>query len=200
MNGLARVMFLSNGAIPSRQRHRNGPCTLPILISFIMTQIQTAEKILLWTLVVEWPQKVFSTVSVTTKWWYACSICFNHCISNSPCTWLIICFTGWVDAEAGKTYPGNGHLTAVLWRASHWVGCGEASRGNRHYQVCRYYIPGEFVYLSIWSYYTSQYHNHSQFTPFNISLWYFLFPIGNCGISKGSKNYSKMLQSSSGCK
>ena len=95
MNGLARVMFLSNGAIPSRQRHRNGPCTLPILISFIMTQIEeTAEKILLWTGVVKWPQKVLSTVSVATQWWRACRICLTTAFPTHHALGLLFVLQG----------------------------------------------------------------------------------------------------------
>ncbi|KAL7542082.1 hypothetical protein ACHAXR_011501 [Thalassiosira sp. AJA248-18] len=53
----------------------------------------------------------------------------------------------WVEDEADDPYPANGHLTAVLWRASKYVGCGEASKprkggGMCHAQVCRYTRPG----------------------------------------------------------
>ncbi len=48
----------------------------------------------------------------------------------------------WVDFEVGLPYPSNGHLTAALWRASRYLGCGEAvrpyGRGVCRIQVCRY--------------------------------------------------------------
>ena len=52
--------------------------------------------------------------------------------------------TGWVEEEAGAAYPANGHLTQVLWRATTWAGCADASSGYTHIQVCRYARPGEF--------------------------------------------------------
>jgi len=39
-------------------------------------------------------------------------------------------------------YPENGHMTQALWRATEYVGCGEAKKGNRYYQVCQYSKPG----------------------------------------------------------
>jgi len=51
-----------------------------------------------------------------------------------------------VENEADDDYPDNGHLTQVLWRATKWVGCADASRpydgGRCHTQVCRYARPG----------------------------------------------------------
>jgi len=48
--------------------------------------------------------------------------------------------TRWVDDEAPLPYGQNGHLTAALWRATHYVGCAISSstegRGC-HIQVCR---------------------------------------------------------------
>lgn len=48
----------------------------------------------------------------------------------------------WVEDEANLDFPANGHLTQVLWRATEWVGCAEAQRGNTRVQVCRYARPG----------------------------------------------------------
>ncbi|KAL9184535.1 hypothetical protein ACHAXT_012505 [Thalassiosira profunda] len=55
--------------------------------------------------------------------------------------------TRWVDNEANDDYPANGHYTQALWRATEYVGCGEASKpkpggGMCHTQVCRYTRPG----------------------------------------------------------
>ena len=48
----------------------------------------------------------------------------------------------WVDFEVGLPYPSNGHLTAALWRAGKYLGCGESARqfgrGVCRIQVCRY--------------------------------------------------------------
>ena len=49
----------------------------------------------------------------------------------------------WVEFEINRPYPGNAHLTQALWRASKYLGCGEASKslGNNKMcrtQVCRY--------------------------------------------------------------
>mmetsp|Transcript_21615 Transcript_21615/g.35360 ORF Transcript_21615/g.35360 Transcript_21615/m.35360 type:complete len:654 (-) Transcript_21615:19-1980(-) len=48
----------------------------------------------------------------------------------------------WVDFEKGLPYPSNGHLTAALWRAGKYLGCGEGARaygkGVCRIQVCRY--------------------------------------------------------------
>ena len=49
----------------------------------------------------------------------------------------------WVDFEEGLPYPSNGHLTAALWRAGKFLGCGEGAReygrnGICRVQVCRY--------------------------------------------------------------
>jgi len=53
----------------------------------------------------------------------------------------------WVEDEVDYGYPGNGHLTQVLWRASKYVGCADASKaktngGRCRVQVCRYARPG----------------------------------------------------------
>lgn len=52
-----------------------------------------------------------------------------------------------VEKEVDKEYPENGHLTQVLWRATKYVGCAEASKLRQskemcHVQVCRYARPG----------------------------------------------------------
>ena len=51
-------------------------------------------------------------------------------------------YTGWVESEIDLDPPENGHLTQVLWRATTWVGCADASNGDYHIQVCRYARPG----------------------------------------------------------
>lgn len=48
----------------------------------------------------------------------------------------------WVEGEVGKKPPANYHLTQVLWRASKYVGCADASNGNYYVQVCRYKVSG----------------------------------------------------------
>ena len=55
--------------------------------------------------------------------------------------------TRFVEREQGLGYPQNGHLTQVIWRATHYVGCGESvkqlSNGRTcHTQVCRYVKAG----------------------------------------------------------
>jgi len=51
-----------------------------------------------------------------------------------------------VEGEEDAGYPGNGHLTQVLWRATKFVGCADAVKpydgGQCHAQVCRYSKPG----------------------------------------------------------
>ncbi|KAL7465485.1 hypothetical protein ACHAXS_005808 [Conticribra weissflogii] len=52
----------------------------------------------------------------------------------------------WVDWEVNRPYPGNAHLTQALWRASHYLGCGESVKdfrnGKCRVQVCRYARAG----------------------------------------------------------
>lgn len=43
----------------------------------------------------------------------------------------------WVDFEVNRPYPGNAHLTQVLWRASKYMGCGEASKSLGSGKMCR---------------------------------------------------------------
>jgi len=55
--------------------------------------------------------------------------------------------TRFVEDEANVRYPENGHFTQVLWRATAYVGCADASQPRRgggmcHTQVCRYAKPG----------------------------------------------------------
>jgi hypothetical protein len=49
--------------------------------------------------------------------------------------------TRWADDEASSM---GGHFTQVVWRATRYVGCGEAVRsgGGGHVQVCHYVTPG----------------------------------------------------------
>jgi hypothetical protein len=55
-----------------------------------------------------------------------------------------------VEREIGLPWARNGHLTNVIWRATTYVGCAEATRsyevnGETHFcraQVCRYAKPG----------------------------------------------------------
>ena len=47
-----------------------------------------------------------------------------------------------MEDEIDDDPPANGHLTQALWRPSTWVGCADASVGDRHVQVCRYAVPG----------------------------------------------------------
>ncbi|KAL7529682.1 hypothetical protein ACHAWF_003079, partial [Thalassiosira exigua] len=52
----------------------------------------------------------------------------------------------WVEREIGWDYPDNAHLTQALWRASKYLGCGEAEKeyndGMCRVQVCRYAKAG----------------------------------------------------------
>ena len=52
----------------------------------------------------------------------------------------------WVDNEEDLGYPGNAHLTQALWRATKYLGCGEATKpfngGTCRIQVCRYARAG----------------------------------------------------------
>lgn len=55
--------------------------------------------------------------------------------------------TRWVENERNLSYPANGHMTQVVWRATRYVGCGEAQKnmgGGKmcHVQACRYTKPG----------------------------------------------------------
>lgn len=55
--------------------------------------------------------------------------------------------TRWVEEEIGLSPPDNLHLTQVLWRATKFVGCADASRKydngkTCHVQVCRYSKAG----------------------------------------------------------
>jgi hypothetical protein len=43
----------------------------------------------------------------------------------------------WVDQEADLPNPHNLHLTQALWRATKYVGCGDALRENNDGSVCR---------------------------------------------------------------
>jgi len=56
----------------------------------------------------------------------------------------------WVEGEEDLIWPGNIHLTQVLWRATTHVGCARASKQDSnsggfltcHSYVCRYARPG----------------------------------------------------------
>ena len=52
----------------------------------------------------------------------------------------------WIDRELTWPYPANAHLTQALWRASKYMGCGEAEKdwqgGKCRVQVCRYAKAG----------------------------------------------------------
>ncbi|EJK68903.1 hypothetical protein THAOC_09884 [Thalassiosira oceanica] len=52
----------------------------------------------------------------------------------------------WIDRELGWPWPANAHLTQALWRASKYMGCGEAEKdwqgGKCRVQVCRYAKAG----------------------------------------------------------
>jgi hypothetical protein len=45
----------------------------------------------------------------------------------------------WTENEESKR---GGHFTQVLWRATKYVGCGQASSGSGSYQACQYVTPG----------------------------------------------------------
>jgi Cysteine-rich secretory protein family len=47
--------------------------------------------------------------------------------------------TRWTENEESSF---GGHFTQVLWRATKYVGCGQASSSRGHYQVCHYVTPG----------------------------------------------------------
>lgn len=54
----------------------------------------------------------------------------------------------WFEGEAGyNSFPSNGHYTQVGWRATEYLGCGQASKlldtgYTCHIQTCRYLKPG----------------------------------------------------------
>ena len=52
----------------------------------------------------------------------------------------------WIDRELTWPWPANAHLTQALWRASKYMGCGEAEKdwqgGKCRVQVCRYAKAG----------------------------------------------------------
>jgi len=55
--------------------------------------------------------------------------------------------TRWVEREEGLKYPANAHLTQVIWYATEYVGCGDASKKMSNgqtcqVQVCRYARAG----------------------------------------------------------
>lgn len=67
--------------------------------------------------------------------------------------------SAWVEGEQDLPWNDNGHLTQVLWRATEWVGCADASSGTMeelhedgwtkrivpvgpHFTVCRYARAG----------------------------------------------------------
>ena len=56
----------------------------------------------------------------------------------------------YVEREENWQPPQNSHLTQVLWRATKFVGCAEASKSmgegkTCHTQVCRYSRPGKEI-------------------------------------------------------
>jgi uncharacterized protein YkwD len=57
--------------------------------------------------------------------------------------------TWWVEDEMKPTATTIGHMTQVLWRATEYVGCGEARRGNTFYKVCQYSKPGNCDSMSL---------------------------------------------------
>ena len=57
--------------------------------------------------------------------------------------------TWWVEDEMKPTATTIGHMTQVLWRATEYVGCGEARRGNTFYKVCHYSKPGNCGSMSL---------------------------------------------------
>ena len=72
---------------------------------------------------------------------------------------ILIC---WVEREVDHEYPHNSDLSQLLWRATKYVRCGEASKslngGMCHIKVCHYARPG-----------ISRVHTHLQ-TTCNICL------------------------------
>jgi hypothetical protein len=54
---------------------------------------------------------------------------------------------GWFDNQINLPYGQKGHATQVVFRSSHYVGCGEAEKdlhsgGKCYIKVCRYLSPG----------------------------------------------------------
>ena len=43
----------------------------------------------------------------------------------------------WVDREEFVEYPENAHLTQALWRATRYLGCGDAAKFYEDGSVCR---------------------------------------------------------------
>ena len=55
--------------------------------------------------------------------------------------------SNWYDREINLPFGQNGHATQVVYRSSHYVGCGIAEKdmnggGKCFIQVCRYLAPG----------------------------------------------------------
>jgi hypothetical protein len=55
----------------------------------------------------------------------------------------------WVEFEINRPYPGNAHLTQALWRASKYLGCGEASKSLGNNKMCRTQVCRYARYVSL---------------------------------------------------
>ena len=91
-------------------------------------------------------QRMYYLVSLSCNK-YVCCMC-----TSAKCVFVCSNCTGFVEDEANLSYPDNGHLTQILWRATRYVGCADAVRpydgGRCHTQVCRYSKPGKHMSLA----------------------------------------------------
>ena len=88
-------------------------------------------------------QKWANHLAATGTWGHSSGLGENlasHTDSNGYNRSTSSILTRWVEEEMNTSR--NGHMTQVLWRASEYVGCGEAKKGDRYYQVCQYSRPG----------------------------------------------------------
>jgi hypothetical protein len=57
--------------------------------------------------------------------------------SHKQPSFVIQILTRWVENEETWPYPNNAHLTQALWRASRYLGCGDAVKNYSDGSICR---------------------------------------------------------------
>ena len=90
--------------------------------------------------------QVRSTESIVTREYHIWISCRNPSRCTHPLNAVTIIyqfFLGWVEDEVDDNWPGNGHLTQVLWRASKYVGCGEASKPRNGGGMCHAQVSSD---------------------------------------------------------